>query len=55
MVNATLLKSLWRVGAIVSLAALPLIVLAWKKPMKKGFVPEVGDESNIFERELSDD
>ncbi len=55
MVNVKWLKNIRIVGAIVSLAAIPLIVFAWKKPVKRGFVPEAGDESDIFARELSDD
>ena len=46
---------IWRALALVSLAAIPLILLARKQSGDGGAVPEAGDDSNIFERELSVD
>jgi hypothetical protein len=43
------------VAALVALAAIPLILLGRKKADEKGLVPVSGDESDIFERELSVD
>ena len=45
----------WRALALVSLAAIPLILLAKKQPGDGSAVPEAGDDTNIFERELSVD
>jgi hypothetical protein len=49
------MKKFWKVVALVALAAIPLIILGKKKADEKGLVPESGDESDIFERELSVD
>ncbi|HUI11031.1 MAG TPA: hypothetical protein VL221_11935 [Bacteroidota bacterium] len=49
------MKNFWKVAAIVALAAIPLIILGKKKADEKGVVPESGDDSDIFERELSVD
>jgi hypothetical protein len=49
------MKKFWKVVALVALAAIPLIILGKKKADEKGIVPESGDETNIFERELSVD
>ncbi len=49
------MNKLWKVAALVALAAIPLILLGKKKADEKGIVPESGDESDIFERELSVD
>ena len=49
------MNKLWKVAALVELAAIPLILLGKKKADEKGIVPESGDESDIFERELSVD
>jgi hypothetical protein len=49
------MKKFWKVAAIVAIAAIPLIILGKKKVDAKGVVPESGDESNIFDRELSVD
>jgi hypothetical protein len=49
------MNKLWKVAALVALAAIPLILLGRKKADEKGIVPESGDESDIFERELSVD
>jgi len=45
----------WKVAALVALAAIPLILIGKKKVADKEFVPESGDSSDIFERELSAD
>jgi hypothetical protein len=49
------MKKFWKVAALVALAAIPLIILGKKKADEKGVVPVSGDESDIFERELSVD
>ncbi len=49
------MKNIWKVAALVALAAIPLILLGRKKADEKGVVPESGDDSDIFERELSVD
>jgi hypothetical protein len=49
------MNRLWKVAALVALAAIPLILLGRKKADEKGLVPVSGDESDIFERELSVD
>ena len=49
------MKNFWKVAALVALAAIPLIILGRKKDDEKGVVPESGDPSDIFERELSVD
>jgi len=42
-------------AALVAIAAIPLLIMGKKKADEKGFVPESGDDGNIFERELSVD
>jgi hypothetical protein len=49
------MKNFWKVAALVALAAIPLIILGKKKEDERGVVPESGDSSDIFERELSVD
>ena len=49
------MNKFWKVAALVALAAIPLIILGTKKADEKGVVPESGDDSDIFERELSVD
>jgi len=49
------MKNFWKVAALVALAAIPLIILGKKKADEKGVVPESGDDSDIFDRELSVD
>jgi hypothetical protein len=49
------MKKLWKVAAFVALAAIPLIILGKKTTDEKGLVPESGDESDIFDQELSAD
>ncbi len=49
------MKKFWKLAAFVALAAIPLIILGKKKVDEKGLVPESGDESDIFDRELSAD
>jgi len=49
------MKKLWKVAALVALAAIPLIILGKKKVDEKAVIPESGDESDIFEQELSVD
>jgi hypothetical protein len=49
------MNKFWKVVALVAIAAIPLIILGKKKADEKGVVPESGDESDIFERELSAD
>jgi len=49
------MNKLWKVAALVALAAIPLILLGRKKADEKGIVPVSGDESDIFDRELSVD
>lgn len=49
------MNKFWKVVALVAIAAIPLIILGKKKADEKGVVPESGDESDIFEQELSAD
>jgi hypothetical protein len=49
------MKKFWKVAALVALAAIPLIILGKKKDDERGIVPESGDSSDIFDRELSVD
>jgi hypothetical protein len=49
------MNKIWKVVALISLAAIPLILLAKKQTGDSGLVPESGDDSDIFERELSVD
>lgn len=49
------MNKLWKVAALVALAAIPLILLGRKKADEKGIVPVSGEESDIFDRELSVD
>jgi hypothetical protein len=49
------MKKFWKVAALVALAAIPLIILGKKKEDERGVVPESGDASDIFDRELSVD
>lgn len=49
------MNKIWKVAALVALAAIPLIILGKKKADERGVVPESGDDSDIFERELSVD
>ena len=46
------MKKFWKVAAIVALAAIPLIIMGKKKPAERQYVPESGDDSDIFDREL---
>jgi hypothetical protein len=46
------MKKFWKVAAIVALAAIPLIIIGKKKAAERQYVPESGDESDIFDREL---
>ncbi|MGA9119296.1 MAG: hypothetical protein WB699_08005 [Bacteroidota bacterium] len=48
-------SNFWKIGALVTLAAIPLILLARKKTIEQGAVPEVGDESDIYGHEFSPD
>ena len=49
------MKKFWKVAALVALAAIPLIILGKKKADERGIVPESGEDSDIFDRELSVD
>jgi len=49
------MNKFWKVAALVAIAAIPLIILGRKKADEKSIVPESGDESDIFERDLSVD
>lgn len=49
------MSRIWKVVALISLAAIPLIILAKKQTGDNGLVPESGDDSDIFELELSVD
>lgn len=50
------MKNFWKVAAIVAIAAIPIIIIGKTRHSgEKGLVPEPGDESDIFERELSAD
>ena len=47
------MSKFWKVVALVAIAAIPLVMLGKKKPVEKGLVPESGDSTDIFERELT--
>jgi hypothetical protein len=49
------MKKFWKVAAFVAIAAIPLIMLGKKKADERGLVPESGDETDIFDQELSAD
>ncbi len=55
MIRILLMKKFWQVAAFVAIAAIPLIILGKKKADEGGLVPESGDESDIFDQELSAD
>ena len=55
MMRILLMKKFWTVAAFVAIAAIPLIILGTKKADERGLVPESGDESDIFDQELSAD
>jgi hypothetical protein len=42
----------WKVAALVAIVAIPLVILSKKRVVEKGFVPESGDSTDIFEQEL---
>ena len=46
------MKKFWKVAALVALAAIPLIIMGKKRSAERQYVPESGDESDIFDREL---
>jgi hypothetical protein len=49
------MRKFWKMAAVVALAAIPLIILGKKKADERGLVPESGEESDIFDQELSAD
>lgn len=49
------MSKFWKVAALVALAAIPLIIIGKRKAEDKQFVPESGDSSDIFDRELRAD
>ena len=55
MIRILLMKKFWQMAAFVAIAAIPLIILGKKKADEGGLVPESGDESDIFDQELSAD
>lgn len=46
------MRKFWKVAAIVALAAIPLIIMGKKKGAGKQYLPESGDEGDIFDLEL---
>jgi hypothetical protein len=48
-------KDFWKLAALVALVAVPLIFVARKTSNEKNAVPIAGDDSDLFERELSAD
>jgi len=44
---------LWKIAALLALATIPLLIIGKKRAQERGFQPEVGDSSNIFEQELN--
>ena len=55
VVRILLMKKFWKVAAVVALAAIPLIILGKKNADGNGLIPESGDDSDIFDQELSAD
>jgi hypothetical protein len=55
MIRILSMKKFWTVAAFVAIAAIPLIILGKKKGDERGLIPESGDESDIFDQELSAD
>jgi len=45
----------WQLAAIVTLAAIPIIVLTGKQTVQKTYRPDPVDDSDIFDRELTVD
>lgn len=44
----------WKIAALVALAAIPVLLITTNNQKKKdGFRPTVGDSDNIFESELT--
>jgi hypothetical protein len=48
-------KDFWKLAALVAIVAVPLIFVARKTSDDKNAIPMTGDDSDIFERELSAD
>ena len=55
VIRILMMKEFWKLAAFVAIAAIPLIILGKKKSEESGVVPESGDESDIFDQELSTD
>ena len=53
LIKILTMKKFWQLAALVALAAIPLIVLAGKQADNKHYSPEPGDDSDMFDRELS--
>jgi hypothetical protein len=49
------MSKFWKVAVLVALAAIPLIIMGKKKPADTEYIPESGDSSDIFDRELRAD
>lgn len=49
------MKKFLKVAALAALVAIPLIIVAKTKNQEKGLVPVSGDESDLFDWELSAD
>ncbi len=53
--HRTLRKRFWQAAALIALAAIPLVALARKTPASDYGVPQAGDDTDIFERDLTAD
>jgi hypothetical protein len=48
------LMKVWKIAALVALAAIPVLLISTNNQKKKdGFRPAVGESDNIFESELT--
>jgi hypothetical protein len=49
------MTTFWKAATLVVLVAVPIVLLAKIKADEKGLVPERGDDSDIFDSELTVD
>ncbi len=48
-------RQFWTMAVRITLVAIPLVIAIRKEVARKDLVPVAGDESDIFDRELSPD
>jgi hypothetical protein len=47
------LMKVWKIAALVALAAIPVLLIGTNAKKKEGIRPTAGDSDNIFESELT--